>query len=862
MAMSDPAALMPLAESIADGSPIDWPAVEGRATPDDQGIIRQLRVLSNLAVLHRSLPAITHDATGSAVGRRSHPSPAIGNWAHMALIARLGSGAFGEVYRAWDRRLEREVALKLLRVTNRADAIDDPQTSRIATEGRLLARVRHPNVITVHGVEIHEGRVGLCMDLIRGTTLEESLNRRGPFSGREAALIGIDLCRALASIHAAGLIHRDVKAQNVMREDGGRIVLMDLGTGREIDRAGRRAISDLAGTPLYLAPEIFDGAPASETTDLYSLGMLLYHLVTGTFPVRATNVNELREGQASGAAIHLRDARPDLPTAFVRVVDRAISQDPTRRYATAGALEADLVQALETGTAPHATVPESAPSWTPGRAVSWQAGVISLVLAAAVVFAVIGTFKPKPTPPRTALVDGKVRLAVLPPQDLTGQHLTHWPQLIQTLFVSEVAGVQDVAVMDPFSMNAMIENALGAAPPQRNARLLQVIRQSNVSLVIDGTILAAGAGGYEIQLSLVDPVTGEARFPARTQVKNEEQLADAVRSLASGVLGFLQLQVLQLANDKDLRPWISLRRQNIQAVNAFIQASQHIFRFERVAAERNLLRAIELDPTFIEPRVWVIPGLITQNKTAEAQRQYDALLELEAGASPFEQAMIGYVGARLRGDIPAQARQLEVALDYLPGNNVLLANLAGARVRLGDCAGAVNALRPAVEMRWQMPAIYEEWGSCSIQTDRLDDARRVMIDATSRPPVHPNVYALLEALAVADKDAGAEARYSSLFAARTRELDRPASGEPYLVKAYGKLASDCLSRGQYECAAKLFAKAAASTPAVEYYDGLGRTFEKMGDLAQAELQYRKALAIDPTWSHASERLRELKSERR
>src|SRR5207248_1845014 len=137
-----------------------------------------------------------------------------------------------------------------------------------AMEGRLLARIRHQNVITVHGVAVHEQRVGLWMELVRGETLEQLLQKRGPFSAREAALVGIDLCRALAAIHAAGLIHRDVKAQNVMREDGGRIVLMDLGTGREAGAVGDAAAQDLAGTPLYLAPEIFSGDRASERSDL------------------------------------------------------------------------------------------------------------------------------------------------------------------------------------------------------------------------------------------------------------------------------------------------------------------------------------------------------------------------------------------------------------------------------------------------------------------------------------------------------------------------------------------------------------------------------------------------------------------
>src|SRR4030095_8099544 len=178
-------------------------------------------------------------------------------------------------------------------------------------------------------------------------TVEQAISKQGPFSAREASLVGLDVCRALTAVHRAGLLHRDVKAQNVMREDGGRIVLMDFGTGREIDAKGTKGKAEIVGTPLYLAPEIFRGEPASVRTDVYSAGVLLYHLVTDSFPHPVKTVDELRKRIDTVPPIKLRDARSDLPATFERVVSEAIADDPEARYESAGALEQDLLEALD-----------------------------------------------------------------------------------------------------------------------------------------------------------------------------------------------------------------------------------------------------------------------------------------------------------------------------------------------------------------------------------------------------------------------------------------------------------------------------------------------------------------------------------
>jgi serine/threonine protein kinase len=140
-------------------------------------------------------------------------------------------------------------------------------------------------------------------------------------------------------VHDAGLVHRDVKARNVMREGGGRIVLMDFGTGV----LAESGLTDVAGTPLYLAPEIFDRQVATRASDVYSLGVLLYHLVSGAYPVFGTDRIEIQRGHAEGRRTRLRDIRPDLPPGFVHAVESALAPDPQRRYQTAGEFEHALM---------------------------------------------------------------------------------------------------------------------------------------------------------------------------------------------------------------------------------------------------------------------------------------------------------------------------------------------------------------------------------------------------------------------------------------------------------------------------------------------------------------------------------------
>ena len=161
---------------------------------------------------------------------------------------------------------------------------------------------------------------------------------------REAAAVGADIARALGAVHAAGLLHCDVKAQNVVWESGGRVVLMDLGAGRLAPEA-RDAdhLSDVAGTPRYMAPELFEtGATATRASDIYSLGVLLYFMVSGKYPVDGNTLGELRKAHKESKPRPLGEVCPELPAGFIALVSRTVDRDPALRPESASDVQAPL----------------------------------------------------------------------------------------------------------------------------------------------------------------------------------------------------------------------------------------------------------------------------------------------------------------------------------------------------------------------------------------------------------------------------------------------------------------------------------------------------------------------------------------
>ncbi len=469
--IDDDSVLHDVAGAIVDGSAIDWPSAESNAAHESvREFLRELKVIARIADVHgggfrsaeRSAIGVP-EVDGSDEAREGGPdSGAPQTWSVFRLVEKIGEGAFGEVYRARDTRLDREVALKLLR---RKDSLPSRVASSAIDEGRMLAQVRHPNVVTVYGADRSDGRVGLWMEFIHGRTLEQVLREEGPLQAAAATLIARDLCRALLAVHRAGLLHRDIKAHNVMREDGGRIVLMDFGTG--VDRTDDAADSarGLAGTPLYIAPEILDGQPATVRSDLYSVGVLLYHLVTGSYPVQGRSVSDVRDAQAA--------RRPDpvarRSTRSGRGLRRnrgALAPSPEERYASADAME-EALAAITVSDPSGGTGSRTLPAW---RRLA-IAAMLVVMAAAGVRWLTVARSDPPV-------------IAVLPFKNLSVERDSDY-------FVDGLTDevIRNLSVIDGLAVRSSTSSFTFKNKP-RNTR--EVGRQLNANLVLEASVLRAG----------------------------------------------------------------------------------------------------------------------------------------------------------------------------------------------------------------------------------------------------------------------------------------------------------------------------------------------------------------------------------
>jgi HAMP domain-containing protein len=315
-----------------------------------------VRELKEKAALEQMLAEMRKSATDSSRATAHATPAAYGDparvWAgpragsvfagRYQILGILGKGGMGTVYRALDRELDDEVALKVLM----PDAFEEGATLGLTLkqEIRLARKITHPNVVRTHDLGEADGLRFLTMEYVPGTTLRDIIDKKGAVALAPGLQIAKQLCRGLAAVHEAGIIHRDIKPLNIMVLPNGVVKLMDFGIARAAEGADPAAPGGITvGTPTYMSPEQARGDELDVRSDIYSVGVVLYEMFAGTPPIGGNNVGEVMRHQVSVEPKPITALRPDLPDLLERVLTACLAKNPAQRPPAAN----DLYGALQ-----------------------------------------------------------------------------------------------------------------------------------------------------------------------------------------------------------------------------------------------------------------------------------------------------------------------------------------------------------------------------------------------------------------------------------------------------------------------------------------------------------------------------------
>lgn len=302
-----------LINQLVDGAEVDWDTQEIN-NPTDAELLAQLKTINEIQYVFASQKV-------RPVKADEKPLKILFKWGHLQVLEKLGEGGYGEVFRAFDPVLNREVALKLLK----PDQLATFHSKLFIEEAQRIARVRNRHVLAIHGASVYDGRAGFWSDLIVGNTLVD----QDPMQLSDLLQVAAAMSHALGAVHQAGLIHGDVKAANVMKDQNGQYVLMDFGAG--LESGTEHASNHSVGSPLLMAPELFQEQPKSPASDQYALGCLLFKLASDRYPVQGKNILDIVAAHQQHNYIKLHTLRADLPKSLISLIQQLISPIPGSR---------------------------------------------------------------------------------------------------------------------------------------------------------------------------------------------------------------------------------------------------------------------------------------------------------------------------------------------------------------------------------------------------------------------------------------------------------------------------------------------------------------------------------------------------
>lgn len=578
----------------------------------------------------------------------------------------LGHGGMGSVFKAHDRELDRIVALKVIR----PELAEDPVALRRFRDEILLAqKVVHRNVARIYDIGSFENKKFISMEYLEGRDLSKVLKDRAKLTAAEAIPIIRQVCEGLEAAHSVRVIHRDLKPGNIMVGPDGTVVITDFGLARSIQGPQETLTAGVTGTPAYMSPEQAQGKPLDSRSDLFSLGIVAYEMLTGERPYQAETQWGSLAKRIQEDAVPAAEVLPEIPRTLNRVVMKCLRRDLETRYQSAREVMDDL----------EGTAPPARPKWR-GR-LDWAAAFVLLILAAGLFLSRERKPPPAPKPEKT------LALLVADFDNNTGDPV--FSQTLEQMFNIALEGASWIASFDRRTARKTAADLRSGDTSLAAAQARLVAIRESIPDVVTGEISRSG-DGYQLSVSVIDAASGKKIAGRSAQAPNKDAVLQAVGKLAG--------QIRKALNPDAPQPQFDpFTAGDIDAAHYYALGQQMQDQGKRPEAIADYQQAIQLDPTLGRAYAGLAVTYRNAGKTDEAIRNFQAAMQrLDRMTAREKYRTRGAYYVTVGEADKAVEEFTRLAREY-PADSRALANLALAYYMRHDMSKALDTGRRAAE---------------------------------------------------------------------------------------------------------------------------------------------------------------------
>jgi serine/threonine protein kinase/Flp pilus assembly protein TadD len=657
------------------------------------------------------------------------------------IIEELGKGGMGNVYKVLDKDIKEKVALKLL---SPEIASDEKTIERFSNELKFARKISHRNVCRMYDLGKEEGTHYITMEFVPGEDLKRLIRKVGQLSAGKTIFIAKQVCEGLAEAHRLGVVHRDLKPQNIMVDEDGNARIMDFGIARSLKAKGLTGSGVMIGTPEYMSPEQAEVKEVDLRSDIYSLGVILYEMVAGQVPFEGETPLSIAMKHKNQVPRDPKEINAHIPEELSRVILRCMEKDREKRYQNVENILSDLINIEEGIPTTERVLPKRRPLTTKEITVTFKLQKLFIPVLVVVALAIIGTIIWRLIPGREAVPSapsGKPSLAIMYFKNNTGdENLDHWRTMIADLFIADLTQSKYINILSGERLFQILSdlNQLDAKSYPSDI-LKQVAAQGGVNHILVGNYAKAG-DTIRINVTLQEAKTDKILASEGVEGKGEESIFSMVDELTKQIKANFKLSPEEIADDID-REVGNITTTSPEAYKYYVEGRKYHIKGEERQSIPLMEKAISIDPEFAMAYRSLAMSYNNLGFLSERKKYIQKALELSNRISDRERYRIQgdfYYSSEKTYDKAIEA--YNKLLELYPEDSIVNTNLGALYTDLEEWDKAIERYEVCRKIKDRFTALYgllaEAYRAKGLNEKALEVLEFYLNNVSDDAPIH------------------------------------------------------------------------------------------------------------------------------